>query len=236
MIKTAKNPKGQIIEFNEKYHTYMVENQKLISVTQLISKFFPVFNTEKVSKSCAKKWDVSQDDLKAKWKKIADDANFLGNNVHNLAEALLNETDLPEITIPRNIKFSFQMMKILVKLLKRYDFLETEKIVFSTEMSIAGSIDVLFKKGNIILILDWKTGKKIETENKFNSYAFKPIATMPDNNFSKYSLQLNIYRHIMERENYFPGCKFVQSIVHITENDYKMYPVKNIDVEKMIKT
>jgi len=64
------------------------------------------------------------------------------------------------------------------------DILAVEKIVFNPYLPtpIAGTIDLLARsrKNGDILILDWKTNKSIDTENKWGKYGLDPIKHMPD--------------------------------------------------------
>jgi ATP-dependent exoDNAse (exonuclease V) beta subunit len=75
-----------------------------------------------------------------------------------------------------------------------------EFILYSKELGIAGTIDLLVKNiDGSYDIYDWKTSKKIE----MNPYRGKcgilgPALTVGDCNFNHYSLQLSLYRYILE--------------------------------------
>jgi hypothetical protein len=50
-------------------------------------------------------------------------------------------------------------------------------------------------------IYDWKRSKNITRINNFNKFALPPqLCHLPDSNFWHYSLQLNIYRKILEEK------------------------------------
>ena len=100
-----------------------------------------------------------------------------------------------------------------------YEFFP-EKIVFSKELEIAGTIDILAldKKTNKYDLIDWKTSKKIE----MNSYGGKvgtKIATsnIPDCNYYHYTLQLSLYRYLLER---YYGLKIRTMIIAHLKEDY----------------
>ena len=61
---------------------------------------------------------------------------------------------------------------------------------------------MVFKKnkedGNHLVIYDWKRVKNIQDENRFER-GFKPINHLPNSNYWHYSLQLNIYKRILEK-------------------------------------
>ncbi len=73
-------------------------------------------------------------------------------------------------------------------------------MIYDEELKIAGSIDMLYmnKNGNLD-IYDWKRCKNITKENYWRSSTTKCIGHLPDSNFWHYSLQLNVYKYILER-------------------------------------
>ena len=103
-------------------------------------------------------------------------------------------------------------------------------IIYSKQLRIAGTIDVLAldKKTNQYHLIDWKTSKKIETSAFGGKVGIKPATnTIPDCNFYHYSLQLSLYRYLLE-EYYGLSIKS-QFIAHLKE-DY----ARGIEVPYMI--
>ena len=77
----------------------------------------------------------------------------------------------------------------------------SEVIVYSTELSIAGTVDILAKDNSTGLyeIIDWKTSKKIEMVSYNQKMGTHEITkNIMDCNFYHYSLQLSLYRYILE--------------------------------------
>ena len=77
----------------------------------------------------------------------------------------------------------------------------SEVIVYSTELSIAGTVDILAKDNSTGLyeIIDWKTSKKIEMVSYGQKMGTHEITkNIMDCNFYHYSLQLSLYRYILE--------------------------------------
>ncbi len=97
--------------------------------------------------------------------------------------------------------------------------IHSEVIVYSTELSIAGTVDIL-AKDNVTGeygIIDWKTSKKIET----SSYAQKmgthrSTKHVMDCNFYHYSLQLSLYRYILEE---YYGLKIRNQLIAHLKDD-----------------
>ena len=75
------------------------------------------------------------------------------------------------------------------------------------KLRIAGQIDLLVKKGNKIIIADWKTNKKIETKSFFNSKTKTsvkmkfPLNNLDDVNYWHYTLQLSTYAWMIQKLN-----------------------------------
>jgi hypothetical protein len=75
----------------------------------------------------------------------------------------------------------------------------TEWEIYDPELRIAGSIDMIFRRDDGQLELgDWKRTKQITKVNNF-SKGMSVLSHLPSANFWQYSLQLNIYRTILEK-------------------------------------
>ena len=70
-------------------------------------------------------------------------------------------------------------------------------------MRLSGSIDMVFEAPDgTLVIYDWKRCKKIEKRNTYKKFSINPersLARIPDTNFWHYSLQLNIYKALLEK-------------------------------------
>ena len=75
------------------------------------------------------------------------------------------------------------------------------------KLRIAGQIDLLVKKGNKIIIADWKTNKEIKTKSFFNSSTKTsvkmkfPLNNLDDVNYWHYTLQLSTYAWMIQKLN-----------------------------------
>lgn len=92
------------------------------------------------------------------------------------------------------------------------------------KLRIAGQIDLLVKKGNKIIIADFKTNKKIETKSFFNqktktSVKMKfPLNNLDDVNYWHYCLQLSTYAWMLQKYN--PDFIIDDLVlIHIDHND-----------------
>ena len=75
------------------------------------------------------------------------------------------------------------------------------------KLRIAGQIDLLVKKGNKIIIGDWKTNKKIDLKSFFDSKSKTsskmkyPLNNLDDCNYNHYCLQLSTYAWMIQKLN-----------------------------------
>ena len=75
------------------------------------------------------------------------------------------------------------------------------------KLCLAGQIDLLVKKGNKLIIGDFKTNKKIEMKSFFDSKTKKstkmkfPLNNLDDSNYWHYCLQLSTYAWMLQKYN-----------------------------------
>ena len=101
--------------------------------------------------------------------------------------------------------------------------------VYDEDSKIVGSIDALFKtKSDKYIMIDWKTNKEIKKHNPFEQGLHPVLKKYPNCNYIHYSLQLNLYKYILEK-NY--GIKiFRMALVHFNENNsnYKIHVIPDM--------
>ena len=117
-----------------------------------------------------------------------------GTKLHFDIECTYNE-----IEIVNNSK-EFQMF---LQFKNDHYYLEpyrTEWLIFDEENKITGSIDMVFKDGDVLDIYDWKRSKSIDKVKNNNFLQSYSLNHLPDSNYWHYSLQLNIYKNILERK------------------------------------
>jgi len=111
-------------------------------------------------------------------------------------------------------------------LFQKLEFIATEQVIFSESLALAGTIDLLMwdPSTGVVYILDWKTNKKISTENRWQN-GLGPVAHLEDCAISHYGLQLSFYQNLLVKEGYFkPDTEFVRQIIHLhPEEGIKMY-------------
>ena len=228
-MKKEKHPSGATIIFNEDPHIYYLEDKPdeiFTSVTQLCKKYRADKDFVKIAKTYAKKNNLNKKHVKAEWDKKAELGSHRGNSVHAYAESLV--TGVPS-KLHKQYENYYKQIKIRFKRqFKHSDELISEYIVGLLDAKKAGMIDLLQREKNIINIIDWKTNETIKVYNKFQKMK-SPFEKLDDCDLNIYKLQLNIYRYILIKENYFPGCEFKMWLYHVREHGIINIPVLNMD-------
>tara|TARA_B110000438_G_C15802266_1_gene645663 strand:+ start:215 stop:928 length:714 start_codon:yes stop_codon:yes gene_type:complete len=198
-------------------HIYKLQdydNLEFTSVTTFIGHFFEEFDAKKIAtklvKSNMKYMHMSVEELMAQWKHSAD----YGTVVHEeLENYIIHGTQIKEKKSIQGINW---LKKYMVK--SKYDVF-SECIVYSKELKIAGTIDLLLydKNADSYAIMDWKTSKRIDSKAFKNRKGNHSVTSnMDDCNFNHYSLQTSLYRYILEK---FYGLKISEHmIVHLMDD------------------
>ena len=238
-IILAENPQGIEIKFDENSHKYFTKNiDTFTSATTLLKQFFPVFDRDNIARRKAEKDGVNMYDLLNEWQRKSDESIILGNMVHKFCEEKLlglNYSIRPYTEKQKNVIKTAD--KVVDKLLKNFEFIDSEKIIFSEKYKVAGTIDLLMKRDDTIYVMDWKTNKSIDVDNPFNKRGLNCINHLDGTNYVNYQLQLNLYKYLLLEEKYF-DCKIDMKIVHLSETGVKFYPVKNYqeEIKEIIKS
>jgi ATP-dependent exoDNAse (exonuclease V) beta subunit len=229
---TVENPQGFKITFDEAGHKYQDESGKIYrSVTKIIHKLFPEFERDKIAGFVARKRGVDRSEVIAEWEATAKTACDLGNVVHRYAECFLQniEFDMQPTTDEQCQRLKV-IHEFLPKLTERYEFVEAEKIIFSPDCLLAGTIDLIMKNKNTgtMCIFDWKTNKEICKHDKYNKVGKMFLSNLDNCNYNHYALQLNTYRYMMHMEGYgdFGNCEL--ALFHVTNDGVVGYPLPDM--------
>ena len=194
-----KNISDNNIILNHDTHDYKLLTDLDIvftSVTTFVEFFFEGFDAQKVATKLINNYPKyagrTVESLIADWDAAAD----YGTKVHNEIEQWIKDGIDPIDIKAINGKDWLNDYKLKSDI----DIL-SEVIVYSTELSIAGTVDILAKDNTTgsYEIIDWKTSKKIEMVSYGQKMGTHEITkNIMDCNFYHYSLQLSLYRYILE--------------------------------------
>jgi hypothetical protein len=107
----------------------------------------------------------------------------------------------------------------------------TEWLVFDEEHKVAGSIDMVYKKPDgTLAIYDWKRTEELKMENSFQS-GLGPVSHLPDTNYWHYSLQLNVYRYILQKHYGVTVSELALVVLHPINKTWRVAKVNMMDEE-----
>jgi ATP-dependent DNA helicase PIF1 len=187
------------IKMKSDEHIYLLDSTKsLVSCTTFLSSFHKKFNADEViskiltsdkytSDPDYKYYNKTSVDIKKEWSQSA----VLGTKLHNDIEKYLNH----EVQSNESKEFTF-FKKFLSDNTNLTPY-RTEWMIFSEVLQIGGAIDAVFvdKNDGSYTIFDWK--RSPVSYVTFENY-LSPLEHLKDNTFTKYSLQLNLYKGILE--------------------------------------
>lgn len=142
-------------------------------------------------------------------------------------EATIVQQYTPEFQLFLRFWVDFQRSNPNVELYR------TEWIIYD---NIAGSIDCVLRtpEGKLI-ILDWKRSKEIKTENKWERGTV-PFQNFPHCNFYHYTLQLNMYRHMLETRYGQEVIYMMLVILHPQQTSPLYFPIDRVELNNVWDT
>ena len=172
---------------------------------------------------------MTRDEIKELWNKNGKDASESGTKLHYDIECYYNNIDISNDSIEYNY---FKNFVNDFPNLKPY---RTEWMIWDKELKFAGSIDMIYENDDGTLsIYDWKRSKEIKKTSDFLKFSHTHcIEHIPDTNFWHYSLQLNTYKGILEK-NYNKKIKDMYLVClhpNNKNNNYQLFQVPELTDE-----
>lgn len=233
------HPRDDRIKFVESTHTYYVDgsSEGNISTTKFIHAFFPHFDADAIIQKMmsSPKWPQSKyygktaKEIANEWNNNGKIASEAGTAMHLAIEQFLHgssELISEEIKATPEWKYFKQFWADCGGDLEPYR-MEWEVWTDPT-IKLTGSIDGVFKRKSDgkIVIYDWKRSKEIKSDNPFGS-GYPPLEHLPDTNYWHYSLQLNVYKWILET---YYGCDVADLYLVILHPDNKSYKRMRLNI------
>ncbi|HQI42295.1 MAG: hypothetical protein B6D44_06185 [Ignavibacteriales bacterium UTCHB2] len=224
------NDKIRIDESNHRYYLIDEPQTDFVSCTTFIEYFFHKFDSVGVANNLTMSHPNYIGMTPQELVKIWENAASEGTQVHKEIDNFIKYG-----TIPQNSKSKIASDWIKKIDRDKYEIL-SEKIIYSNEIKIAGTVDLILlnRENNTIDIYDWKTSKSIDQ----NSYGMKmgrvPITSnLKDCNFIHYSLQLSLYRFILE--SYYSLKVDKLTLLHLNNNitPYQCSYMQNVIIEML---
>ena len=216
LAKLHPLPRDSRIRFFAEEHVYKIDEEEAPrSVTSLLHSFEIPFDGLEVAGRMQRSpnWTQRQkeftkqdgfimtpEEMAEAWNMNGRIQAARGTLMHYQIEQWLNGFEVP---LPHSIEF-----KCFLRFAE--DFLQARGLLpFRTEMSMfhcglccAGQADFLAfdPSTDTFVLLDWKRSKRIDYQNAYGERLLAPLEELDRCNYSMYSLQLNMYRYILESE------------------------------------
>lgn len=93
------------------------------------------------------------------------------------------------------------------------------------DVMLTGRIDLVYRKGNEVIIVDHKTGGTIKTKGMYNGKKHGiekmlfPLNSLDDNSFNRYQMQLSLYAMMLEKV--FPEIRVTKLMLNHYSDDGK---------------
>jgi ATP-dependent exoDNAse (exonuclease V) beta subunit len=237
-VKNA-HPRDQDIDFQEEGHIYTIRGDKYYkSCTTWLKSFFEKFNADAIvdqmmnspNWSLSKYYGMTKQEIKQLWNENGKRAAEFGTRMHKHIEEFYNGKELPDDLTPE--------LESFVKFYDDHSHLtpfRTEMMIFDEDIRICGSVDMLFQnEDGTFSIYDWKFAKEIQTHS-YGKKGLFPLEHMNDCYTVHYTVQLNLYRVILERKYGYVIQDMNLIFMHRDLGDtYIRFPVARIDMEPLL--
>lgn len=238
------------IKFYGKDHTYKINGEKCpLSVTRFLGLFTPYFDRDKIAANVAAKQGVDTNSVINQWEFEKDIACLRGTLFHNYIDNYLNKKIIPldKQSVSNLISqeeeqttFYTNLARIILQFKSFYEYYNKRFIHLKSEFAvgdmsdtrICGTIDnlSLCRTTGELYIIDYKTNKKYDKKSSFKNTLKYPVQHLEDCKHSIYSLQLNMYRYIIEKYTNIP-CKGLVVWFNEKNEECELHPTLELQNE-----
>ncbi len=232
----VKLPRG-----TKREHVYLVNGMPYRgSCTGFLHEFFSDFDGDAVVEKVVGNWKWHNDpkyhyyqrtkeEILLEWK----NANKLGSRFHYCVELFFNGLEQPTHPDFQTKEYGYFQnfyRDFVVGKLKPW---RTEWIVFDRLFELVGSIDMIFQRVDSdnpysLVLYDWKRCLTIDATAYQDESAKGPFRGLPKAKFWQYSLQLNMYKYIIERCTQYRVEEMVLLRCHPQSDNYERIVVPDL--------
>jgi len=253
------HPRDDRIQFEEESHTYTIDGVKKgwTSCTGFLHNFFGHFDADAViaKMMASPNWitkpyyGMTAEQIKKQWADKGAASSAAGTRMHLDIEHFYNALPVAPKDQPLTSEEDYTRVLEVDKWLpnisdewtyfrnyhadigSKFAPFRTEWLVFDEEFRVAGSVDMVYMKPDgTLAIYDWKRAESIKEDNKWQS-GLGPVDHLPDTNYWHYSLQLNVYRYIIQKYYGFTVSELALVILHPINPTYKVMKLNLMDEE-----
>lgn len=223
------------IDFDAAKHAYKIGGRAAKSVTETLKNLVKAFDSVYWAEKKAPELNLKPEEILKKWETTAKTSRIKGSLVHSYLEAIFkaDKFSYPEDFILSEFGFdpvqdAFnsivpQVDKFIMDINEKMYPVATEFIVGDLDALVCGTVDQIFynKKSGKLEIWDWKTNKEIKTTSRY--YHLAPISHIPDTELDHYSLQLSMYKEILEKNTKLKFGNSYLAWFNEANDDYQIF-------------
>lgn len=252
-----RHPRDAHIAFDEPTHKYYVNGscQGNISCTGFIHEFFGHFDAKAIITKMKRgpKWATSKyygktdEEIMKEWSDNGKEASSAGTAMHFAIEQFMHgamDEIKPEVKDTLEWKYFMKFWEECGHDLEPYRsewevFTDSlEPVASERKIKLCGSIDMVYrrKSDGKFVIYDWKRSKEIKSDNPFGS-GLPPLEHLPDTNYWHYTMQLNVYKWMLEKYYGLEVADLYLVILHPDQPSYRRMRLNIMtdEVEDMIE-
>jgi hypothetical protein len=256
LAEINKHPRDDRIQFEEESHTYTIDGTRAgwTSCTGFLHNFFGHFDADAViaKMMSSPKWFESKyfgmtaEEIKKQWSDKGKASSEAGTRMHLDIEHFYNampaggddysfDTGVKGLAVDQWTPAEGAEWDYFCDYQRKYGSqfvpFRTEWLVFDEEHKVAGSIDMVYKKPDgTLAIYDWKRIEELKVENRFQS-GLGPVSHLPDTNYWHYSLQLNVYRYILQKHYGYTVSELALVVLHPNNKSWRVAKLNMLDDE-----
>lgn len=226
------------LQFDPEAHQYLIEGQPATAVSTLVDRFFPEFDKHYWAPRTAMKRGMTTEAILAEWDLKGKTSAALGTRLHEHIEDFY-DTGKADINLPefkQFLNFHGDHGSLMPH--------RTEWRVFNEDMMIAGTLDFVAQHADgTVSIYDWKRSEKVinkdgSVQQNFYQTAEGPLGDLDDSKFSRYSIQQNLYKWLLESKYDIRVRSMHLVVLHPGYPSYTVLdvPDRAKHVEKIVKS
>jgi hypothetical protein len=191
------------IKFDKRSHTYHLDGRRLPSVTSLVNRLKPPFDSNYWARRKAEERGVEPAAILAEWEQKRQEGFRRGTAVHEYIAGVLEGKWTPDTPCMITRQPEMTAFDAALKRFRRdMDIIpvHVEWIVGDADLGFAGTLDALMYSeiSKQFHVFDWKTGDKFRSSNRFQTL-LPPFTDFDECESVTYSMQVSLYRLAIER-------------------------------------